>query len=172
MLPPLVWRAKTKSYWQNSFINQNQCKQHILVPPLVNSFSSVPVTSPHKGYVKCLLLSITEFGINLCLLFYVSYINYEWKYYIKTREVVSKDYQTWVGRKMKIIEILNLLIYVWIHGLCSVFRLCGIHWTWFVWLDISLHQIKPIKITIGGCSKEIDTIASLLAICFSNQISW
>lgn len=117
VLPLLVWKVKTKNYWQNSFINQNQCKQHIFVPPLVNSFPSIPVTSSHKGYVKCLLLSITEFEINLCLLFYVSCINYEWKYCIKTREVVSKDDQTWLGRNnenSRDLKFINLYLSLWL----------------------------------------------------------
>lgn len=33
------------------------------------------------------------------LAFYVRYISQEWKYCRKTKEVVSKDYQTWIGRK-------------------------------------------------------------------------
>lgn len=35
-----------------------------------------------------------------------------------------------------------------------------------------LHQIKSIKITVDSCSNEIDTIAYLVDIHFSNQISW
>lgn len=44
----------------------------------------------------------------------------------------------------------------------SVFGFYGVHWNWFVWLDILLDQIKSLKITAAGYSQDIDTIAVLL----------
>lgn len=168
----MVWKIKTKSYWQNSFINQNQCKQHISVPPLVNSFSSVPVTSSHKGYVKCLLLSISKFGVNLCLLFMsVIYVR-SGNTAEKQRRSLAKIIRHGLVEKMKILETWNLLSHMWVHALCSVFRFCRVHWTWVVWLDILLDHIKSIKITVGGCSKEIEITTFLLDMCFPNQVRW
>lgn len=88
-------------------------------------FSFLQSQSPlHLKNKLCLLsLIISDFRINVWLLL-LSTVFYEWKYYIKAREVISRDYQTWIGRKsensgdLKFIKI----TYVWVHAWCSVFR--------------------------------------------------